>query len=357
MALRPDQIADFAELTLNKFEKAAWTDISYTLQEYPAMSRMVLSHKIAFDGGEQLQWQVNMDDNDSARNTGLFDTDTVDVTDTILTATLPWAFQDAYFAYDEREPAFQSSAERIIDLLKVRRHTAMIAFAKLMEQNFWSTPANDTDQAEKLKPRGIPYWITANATEGFNGTGPTNFTTNVAGINPTTYTQWRSYTGTYTDISKTDAIRKMRRAATYTNFMTPVEFPDLYKKGNDKVIYTVYDNVLAKLEEELEGQNDNLGNDVASKDGQTLFRGHPVRWAPYLDDSGFTDGTVTASNPIVGVDWGSMELVFKSGEYMTWNKPKQSASQHRVYHVFMDNSCQIRVKDRRRNWVLATAVA
>ena len=60
MALRLDQIDDFVTLTLNEFQRLSWVDISLDLQAYVAMSRLLLSKKAIFEGGENIQWQVEV---------------------------------------------------------------------------------------------------------------------------------------------------------------------------------------------------------------------------------------------------------------------------------------------------------
>ena len=90
-----------------------------------------------------------------------------------------------------------------------------------------------------------------------------------AGISSTDYPRFANYTAKYAAITKEDLIRKMRRAHRLSQFRSPVSHstPNL-DMGNG--IYA-NDNVIGLLEEVLETQNMNLGNDIASKDGKTLF--------------------------------------------------------------------------------------
>jgi len=355
MALRPDQIADIVTATLREFPRNAWTDISLDLQDYIAMSSLLQSHKVGFTGGEQLEWQVKVQNTGNASNTGLYDTDEVSVLDVLKTCNVPWSFQKTYFAYDEREPAFQGSWHRIVDIVKVRRHAALNDLAELMETNFFSRPANASDQSELLKPYGLPYWVVgenATTTFGFNGSNPNGHTT-TAGLDADTYTNWKNGNATYSVISKTDLVRLWREAAVKCRFKPPVEYPDV-ATGARYAYLTTY-NVLGTLEELLEDQNDNLGNDVASKDGKTMFRGTPVSWAPYLDAHTFVDNTTSITDPVYGIDWGTFQCVFKSGEFMKESKPTTAPNQHRVKNVFIDTMAQYRCTDRRRNFVLFQA--
>lgn len=338
MPLQPNQIADLVTLTLRKFIKNKWADISLDLQQYIAMGNLLTDKKVGFDGGEQLQWQVKVANSGNARVTALYDEDETSVGDHAISAVVPWTFQTTNWAYDDREDAFQSSMERIASLIKMREHAAMCDLAELLETLFFEKPADYTTPNEKLKPFGLKYWFVRNATEGFTGGAPTNFTT-VANINPSTYTRWKNWSAAYTQITKTDLVRKWRKAATYTKFMPPVPYANV--GGKPSWMYLTNYAVIAALEEILEGQNDNLGNELASKDGDVMFRRTPVKWAPYLDND--------TQYPIYGINWGKFQVIFKTGEYMKKHDPQKSAESHRTWVVHTDNSLQFRCLERRES--------
>lgn len=340
-ALQPHQIADLVTLTLRKFIRNKWVDISLDLQKYIAMSRILGAKKTAFDGGEQLQWQIQTENDDNARNTGLWDTDQNSQGDLAKSAVVPWTFQTTNWGYDDRENAFQSSMERIVSLIKMREHSAMNSLAKLMERNFFETPSDDSTPAELLKPYGLKYWIVRNATEGFTGQTPSGHT-NVAGLSAATNENWRNYSASYATINKTDLVRKWRKAATFCNFMPPDPYPEATRRPNWS--YLTNYNVIGPMEEALEAQNMNLGNDVASKDGALMFRRNSVDWVPYLE--------ADTQNPIYGIDWGSFDVVFKRGEYMKRTGPIRSPDGHRLWLVHVDSSCQFRCLNRRGLFVL-----
>lgn len=346
-ALRPDQLADFVTLTLHKYIRNKWSDIALDLQQYIAMSHLLSDGRDSFDGGEMLSWQVKVANTQNARNTGLFDEDKTTIADGFVTASVPWTFQTVSWAYDEREDVFQSSMERIVSVVRAREHMAMSDLAELLEMNFFGTPANPNDQEEKLKPYGLRYWFVRNPTEGFTGTVPSGFT-NVANISPTTYPNWSNWSAAYQSISKQDLVRKWRKASVYTKFKSPVKFPETGTKA--RWVYLTNYAVLGPLEEILEAQNSSLGNDLASKDGQVLFRRNPVVFAPYLD--------ADSQNPIYGINWGKFKVVFKTGEYMKRSKPIMSKDNHRVRAIFLDNSTQFKCLDRRQGgFVLYQAAA
>jgi hypothetical protein len=208
-----------------------------------------------------------------------------------------------------------------------------------METDFWSKPATSSDTERTF---GVQYWIVRSATSnGFNGGNPSGFTSGAAGIDSDTYTRWANWTERYVNITKTDLVAKWRRAATKTHFKSPVPIPS-YNTGDRYGYYCNYD-VLGTLEELLEAQNDQLGNDIASKDGRTLFRGTPVTYVPKLDDE--------STDPVYGINWGVFKPVFLTGEYMREDPPKQAPNQHNVFRVHIDLTLNFVCHNRRRLFI------
>jgi hypothetical protein len=355
--LRPDQIDDLVELTLHEFEKDRWTDLTVDLQSYFAMDNLLLGQKVEVDGGDQLQWQVKVRNAGAAKNTGMYAVDDVRVIDTMRHAIIPWTMQTTNMAYDVYEEGFNSpDRNRIVNLILTRRHSAMTDFAELMENNFWGMPANTTDDAEVIKPRGVPYWIVRNATKGFNGGTPLGGGhSTVAGLNPTTYPRWKNWTAQYATISTRDLVRHMREAVAKCRFKPPVSYPSTTPQTPQYVIATTY-TVKQRLEELLDDRNENLGRDVAVNDGKTLFHGTPITWVPWLDahhdDTALISTNHYGKNPVYGINLGAFKMVVKSGAYMVRSAPIVAAQQHSVRHIHWDTWCQYKCVDRRGNFVL-----
>jgi hypothetical protein len=233
-------------------------------------------------------------------------------------------------------------ASRIVDLLKIRRADAMIDLAKRMETDFWSKPATSDDTTT---PYGVQMYVVKNSTEGFTGGDPTGFSSGTAGIATATYARWKNYSGSYTNKTRADLITKMRKAATYTNFKAPIDIPQ-YNGSSKYGYYTTY-NVVAAMETIAEDQNENLGNDVASKDGIVTFRRTPITWVPQLD--------ADTSDPIYGLNWGVMNPVFLKGEYMREEPETKVAGQHTTFAVHVDTTYNLLCRDRRKQFVLYIA--
>jgi hypothetical protein len=91
----------------------------------------------------------------------------------------------------------------------------------------------------------------------------------------------------------------------------------------------------------------NLGNDMASKDGRTLFKGTSVTYAPYLD--------ADVADPVYMLDWKWMGLGVLSGWENQLSKPYKVPNMHLVERVDLDCSLQMACTNLRRQAVISKA--
>ncbi len=342
MGLQADNIGDLVALTLRDLGPAKWSDISLSLQKYVALPNILRNERVEFDSGYGIQWTVQVRNAGSARNVGMYETDQVNNQDLAVNANIPYRHTTASYAVERRELAMNRGSARIVNMIEMRRHGCLNDIAEIMEQNFWTKP---TDSTDTTKPFGVPYWVVKNNTTGFNGTNPSGFTSGAGAISSSTYTSWANYTAQYTLVTKDDLIRKLRAAASKTNFQAPNPYPNRARGEMRYGFYTNY-SVVASMEELAEAQNQNLGNDLASKDGEVLFRRMPVQWVPYLDSD--------TTNPVYGLDWSVFYPCFLSGEYMNEMTMAPQSNQHTVVNTHIDNSYNFKCLDRRHNFVIAT---
>lgn len=249
------------------------------------------------------------------------------------------------YAIERREIAMNRSPAQIVDLVRIRRHDAMVDLAKHMETRFWSAPTSSSNNTQMY---GIPYWISwADSTGDFAGGDPSGFSAGAGGLSSSTYPQWQNWSAKYTNVTSIDLVRKWRKAATFTNFRAPVAGNEYGAAGRGKYgFYTNYD-VIGPLEEVLESQNENLGNDIASKDGQLLFRQIPVTWVPELNSR--------SGDPVYGINWSVLKPAFLAGEYLREEGPAKASNQHTVFLTHVDLTMNLICHNRRANFVLATA--
>lgn len=337
MALSPSAIDDIVKSTLANLGRFRWTDISLDLQEYCAFTKLVNKNRVTFQSGESIDMNIKTVQGNQARWTGLYDTDNVNVVNLLSKANIPWLMADTHFGYDVREPAFNRGAAEIVNLLRVRRADAMNACAKLFEDAFWGTP----DTTDNKKIYGVGYWFPKSTTQGFNGGNPSGFT-NVAGLDSDTYPNWKSYTDGYTSVTKTDYMRKVRRAATMTRFIAPHAHPRYEQQQQRFGFYMPY-ATLGEIEEFLDTSNDRLGFDFGRYDGRAVFRGIPLVWVPKLDDD--------TNEPTFGIDWATFNPVIMRGFWMKQSDPRDTATgSHMTRAIYYDYMWNLRCVNRRRNF-------
>lgn len=365
--LTPQQIDDLVNTTMEfMIAKGMFTNLLSDLNDYVAVRELMARHKKTFQGGHDWTFNVaiaaNNKGNDTAKFTKLFDTDSSNRVDVIKKGKVSPRFVTASYFYDVRESSLNSgSMAQRIAFVKEQMSLMYQSYYQLMEEAFWGCPATADDEAT---PAGIKYWIqrqsnedaALHATGGFDGKDPmlatsSSVSTKIAhpraGLSSATYARWANWAAQYADVSKTDLVKKMRYAARKTNFRSPINVSEP-KLGSGRAIYTDIDTLTA-LEDLLETQNMNLGNDIAAKDGKTLFKGNPIYHVPMLDDD--------AQKPIYMVDWSTLCLGILAGWDKKVSKPMEVADQHNVRRVFLDASLNFVCTNLRNQAVLCKAAA
>lgn len=343
MVLQATQLNDLIVTTLRDLGKPKFTEITSDLQKHTAMRNLLKKNRVSLQGGYGVQWDVMVNHSGSAQNVGLGASDNVSIVDTMVQATADWRNTTANWSIIGQEIDMNREPARIVNLLQVRRLACMISLAELMENNFWGPPVSSSDD---VTPWGVNMWIVKNATEGFNGGAPSGYTS--IGLNPTTYPRWKNWTGQYTTVSKDDLIRKLRKMATFTDFMPPVDGIPTFNTGDSYGFYTNY-GVIGPMEEILEGQNDNLGTDIASMDGKVTFRRSPLQWVPKLE--------ADTTNPVYSINWGEFKTIILSGWWLKETNVPIYPGQHTVSAHFLDCTYQWCCKNRRSMGVLATGTS
>lgn len=340
-ALTPQAIGDLVVSTLRDLGRPKFTDISSNLQRHTAMRNLLRKNRVELQSGTGVQFNVMVGQTNAAANVGLGAPDNVNIVDVMTQGTTDWRNSSSNYATIGQEISMNRAPARITDLLQERRLGCLISLAELMETNFWGSPVALSDT---LTPWGVNTWLCKTATAGFTGTVPSGYTT-IGGINPTTYPNWCNYGAPYNAVTKEDLIRAWRKAATFTDFQPTVEGIPTFNTGDQYGFYTNY-GVIGPLEEALESQNDDLGPDVASMDGKTVFRRAPVMWVPILERD--------TTNPVYGINWGVFKTIILEGWWLKETVIPNYPGQHTMTAYFIDCTYNWCCKDRRRNFVLST---
>jgi hypothetical protein len=340
MGIHQSQIDDLVLATQDKLiQKGAFVDMQTDLTDHVAVREMWQKKTKQFEGGLDWTFQIQMDHNHSARTVGLYEQDASSIHDTLVEGKVGPRHVNAHYLYDLREPSFQRGGLEVTNLVKTRYTGMIVSLFELLEPMLWGKPV---DSSDKKTPYGIGYWVTRSASEGFNGGDPVGFTDGRAGLSTTVYPRFANWTAQYASVSKEDLVRKMRKAHRNIQFRSPVSHANpTLSMGNG--IYT-NDAVIGTLEEILEAQNMNLGNDLASKDGRVVFKSTPVQYVPALNDD--------SADPIYMLDWKWLVIGVLAGWYKNLTKPYMVPGKHNVRRVDLDASLNMVCTDPRRQAVI-----
>jgi hypothetical protein len=349
MAFSLEQIDDFITTTQKNYKKHKFEDLASDLQRYHMM-RILKDKKHQDDGGTYLAWLAMMTDTGAARNAGPYSEDIVVAGDVMKDFQVPWRRTETSYAFDQMEFKANMSPSQITNLVQTKRKDAFLSLWKKMEANWWgAVPA----VADVITPYGLFYYMTrkvsglsaAASTGEFCAANPGSHTT-CAGQSASTYPNWSNWTHQYVDATEDDLLEKMLKAATFTDFESPIDPPSV-SGADDYVMYCAYET-RAALTRLARNRNDNLGKDLAAYEGKVTFNGNPIRWVPY-----FESGSHLTQLPVLGVNWGAIFPVTQTGMYMNETKPEKAPNQHLVRQVHVDTMWNSKCVNRRKLWYLS----
>jgi len=342
--ITPTDVPDLVATTLRDLGRLKFQQIAQNLVHYEVFSKWFKKDRMSFDSGIGIQRTLMSKlGSGAAKHTGYLDSDDVTMPDVLTQMTVPWVHaQTSWGLVYQQDILMNSGKELILNVIKPRRADSMIQLVEMLEDKAWSAPASSTD---KLSPYGLPYWVVANDTQGFNGGLPSGHST-VAGVNLTDNPNFKNYSFKYTTVSQDDLIKKLRTAHRNCRFVSPIKSDDYSGKSGDR--YRIYTDeaTISNLEDISAAQNQNLGRDMASQDGLVTFRKHPVIWVPQLDS--------TTNAPVYMIDHSTFYPVCLRGDYLRESEAKEVAGQHNAFSVFVDLTYNYICVDRRRNCVGTT---
>jgi len=350
MAYTVEQLTGLVNSTISHYGKKKVTDIAADYQDYVVMDKLMKDGKIVYNGGKDYKFNVTKTLGGNARHVGLFQTDDVNVTDSIVQGTVPWKFTQTSYAFDTREEAINSAdPTQIVDHIRLRRDREMAGLVELCEQDFWAN--NATDDTSNKTPFGLPYWVckssakTAIADHGFIGGDPSGFTSGAAGLAVATYPNYQNYAGNYTSVTKDDLVKFMRRACRQTDFKSPIKHPNYDTSGTSQRFQIYVNNdTIEEFEEAGEAQNENLGRDMASMDGTITFKKNPIIWVPFLD--------ADTSAPVYMINWGVFHMACLK-DWVLKENTKPAPQQNNVVQTFVELGWNTACEDRRKQAVLS----
>jgi len=347
MPIVGSDINDLVAGTLRKMKPTGFHLIAQELQDYEVMGKWLKKDRVVFDGGYGIQRNL-MDALDNvAAHKGLFEEDNVNVADHLTQMKVDYVHADTKFAIEHREVLMNSGDTFVTSILEVRRTNAMLALASELEEKAWEVRA----EATTTEPNGIPYYVTYSGTAGFNGTVPSGWSgTTVANVDTAVHTNYANYTDIYVTASMDDLVKKMRTAKRMCKFKSPMSLKQFRGPLGERVRIYVDETTISIFEDMVTARNENLGIDLATYDGQAVFRKHPIIWVPYLDDHA-ADG----SNPVYMIDHAAFFPAVLKGDFFRQTGPRPAAKQHNVSETFYDISYNYLCVNRKSCALIAKA--
>lgn len=348
--LTVSQLNDLVKTTLESLDKPNFQDIAQDLTSYPAFDMLVRGKRVAKDTGKSISRRIAFDYAETSRFVGLYENDQPQVKDVVANAAWAWSHSTNSYSVNRREILMQGGSRKqtlvkLTDLLKLRRHQALVAEAERYEPALWGKPSTSADV---LTPHGVKSYVVAatvaTPTPTLGGGNPTGFSSGV-GVDSGTYPKWKNWQATYSQFSNADLIEKMRVIMYKSNFTkAPKTSPSDHATPSDLCqVYAGVDAVVG-IENLLLTQNDNLGMDAAPTFGRAMLFRSKLNHIPALDDD--------TTNPVYMLNWGVMEFVVLEGDYFTEQEPVKHPYQHDTSVVYIDNTFQFICLDRRRQAVL-----
>lgn len=345
MAVKNSELLDLIEVTLNDLPKQ-YFEVTWDNQDYEAC-RIYQQDRMQIDGGEQIERKVMLSPTGNARYRRAYDTDEPQVGDVMHAIKVPWCQIGTNYSWDRVELLRnKNSVKGFIDLIKIRRIDGLWDLANLIEERFWKTPTNSSDD---LYPYGVPYYIRHmdkdTTTDGFVGQtiryqdGTTG--TTCANIDSSSEARWRNYAALYTAVDN-DLLREFRLAFLYTRFKAPMFVNDPSKDFiAAKRIYTDFANTvdlqdLADAKDDKHTGKEVLGNVRMDETGLVYINRLPVVPIPQLNSE--TDPeTGDSPGSIYCVDFRKFIPFVHDGYWMHEDEPeKGGVTQHTVFTVFLD---------------------
>lgn len=351
-ALNAEDIGDILTATHDDWIRMSWTDISLPLQSYKFASAFMRGRQNIL-AGPRLVWDLQHKNTGSARVTGLFDTDNVNVDNLLTQARVEWAAANASYTFDKNEEIFNSGKGQIINHLKVRIHSMYNDFFELMEELMW---ANPSPTAQPNEPLGIRHWVvkgTADAWNNYGGTDPSGWTAGAGNISSSTYPRWANGTARYTAINDDDALEKIWEAVIETDFQPPDPYAET---GGGRPAWGFFTtlNFVKSYVKYLKASNQGVGTDAARyRSKSPMFMNVPLEPVPALYRS--ESPSVDTDDPVYLLNFKKFRWVFKQGYDRMLSKPIRVGNAHNVFQVHLDSFGQFQCTDRRSQAVVHRA--
>jgi hypothetical protein len=288
----------------------------------------------------------------------------IDERDFQVQATVPKRMCRCHWSYNKREMAACRGPEELTSLITSRSVGSDQDFADSFENWFWAAPPASTDTRTAFPLR---YWLfsepesTAAAYSSFTGINAggnfvnlnhNSYTSGPGGISRVTYSNWGNWNVQYTAFSDTDAVEKITHAVLDTNFISPVDYPDMVKGAPERAMYTTKATLITRARLARQ-QNDQNASDLVARITETDTFRIPMYRVPHIDSSDYTLYGGANKDVIYGIDWSTWFWMSTSGFTLQDEilEPSREAPLDYTHVRFLDG--QLVCINPRQNFVLS----
>ena len=167
MPLTDADIADMITTTLHDLGRGRFYQIAQELAEYYVLPRLLRKGgnlKIK-PSGIGIKETLMTSTGGSARWVGLNEEDVYNWEDILTQLTVTWCRLNDNMMWERRMLLENRGEARVNNVIKPQRVAMMLRIAQALEEGYFAAP----DATDTKKPWGLKYWLTKNATTGFNG--------------------------------------------------------------------------------------------------------------------------------------------------------------------------------------------
>jgi len=348
MATHVTDITDIVNSTFDSIQENKLSDAATELQSYPMAERLLNKTPEVQLTGKQYTYNLLLNGDENTRAVALFEPDSLEQVDGTTTGTVPFRYISTGTHYDKKQISVNAGKEAIFSFTKKLAYQNEIGKYEKFESMGWVGATASTDSKT---PYGLlGYWLVYNASEGFNGGNHSVWSGGPGGVDCTVSANehYMNYTNSYTDVSSTDLVKKIKKALRKCAFTGIKNKPIAEYSGTPRYgIYTT-EPVLDALETLLEAGNDNIGMDLLKYKDSVMLARNPVEWVPYLTNN------FSTSAPIIGLDWNAYNVGTVKGEYgRTTPFSSANTNSHDIFARHEDWTLVPAMEKRRSSFLIA----
>lgn len=353
-AVDSQSVYDLLKVTLKNYPHKGKLTVLQERHAFPIMNRMFRSDRMFLRGGTAISEKLMIDENGAAKMVQPFEEHEANVVDVMVTMELPWRQSQVDWSIEKGEILRNGSGQftgrsvvQIVDITKIRRASADLSMANMIEGLGWKAPTSTSD---KKNPYGVFYHLppittgqVAVGNSGHIAQNPSGFN-DTAGIDASDDANalWRSYVDLWDNSTPTitdNDVRKLVRMHRNLRFQVPMNAKDWTSETFSDFQGYVSESRLEAFEEKARANNESLGADLAMFSGQVVIKGTPLSWVQELDD--------VSTDPFVLLNHNHWNIFVLEGDNFVESVEPGGVRLHRVTTTFTDITWNMGTLNRR----------